>query len=574
MMSRIFECAVLAVMWACALCTTSQAAPLLTGFGGPVDFGEQLVLAPGIDVALVDTAAVFPLGAVTPGGTIDLWVGADGVMGIGAPPPTGPLHMVQPADRPVLVAPYWADADLSRRDGIPDDENAVYIASGDGWLVLTWYRIRPFGNADAANTFQALFSQFDATTPGDFQIEFRYSECNWSAGMEDEFISDGQAGILRVPFAPVLPSSGDGDSFVGGALCLGSNISVPGIWRMAQFATGWATCNPKCLLDADGDGIHAEIDNCPEAANIDQADEDGDGIGDLCEVADLDGDGILDTDDNCPSDVNADQVDTDEDGVGDVCDIDIDGDDVVDRSDNCPAVANTTQLDRDEDGVGDACDDDRDGDGVANVVDLCPDLFDAEQPDLDGDGTGDGCDADVDGDGFESDDNCPQVANPDQTDTDGDGVGDLCEGDFDGDGVADAVDNCPQVANPDQLNLDGDDQGALCDPDDDGDGVLAERDNCPLVANPEQADLDGDGIGDICDTDRDGDAVLDDDDNCPRAANPDQLDGDEDGNGDVCDADLSFDNGFALQGAGCAQGGQHAFWWLLLLMVPVLRRRR
>ncbi|MEE2652189.1 MAG: thrombospondin type 3 repeat-containing protein [Pseudomonadota bacterium] len=36
-------------------------------------------------------------------------------------------------------------------------------------------------------------------------------------------------------------------------------------------------------IDRDGDGIENEIDNCPNAANEDQADSDGDNIGDICD---------------------------------------------------------------------------------------------------------------------------------------------------------------------------------------------------------------------------------------------------------------------------------------------------
>ncbi len=39
-------------------------------------------------------------------------------------------------------------------------------------------------------------------------------------------------------------------------------------------------------VDSDGDGVPDEEDNCPEVANPDQKDEDGDGIGDACEVQD------------------------------------------------------------------------------------------------------------------------------------------------------------------------------------------------------------------------------------------------------------------------------------------------
>ena len=42
--------------------------------------------------------------------------------------------------------------------------------------------------------------------------------------------------------------------------------------------------------DADGDGIADDQDNCPTVANADQADQDGDGIGDVCDP-DRDGDG-------------------------------------------------------------------------------------------------------------------------------------------------------------------------------------------------------------------------------------------------------------------------------------------
>ena len=73
--------------------------------------------------------------------------------------------------------------------------------------------------------------------------------------------------------------------------------------------------------DADADGIANGQDNCPEDANQDQADADGDGYGDACDAPppDADGDGIVDGQDNCPVDGNADQQDTGGDGVGDAC---------------------------------------------------------------------------------------------------------------------------------------------------------------------------------------------------------------------------------------------------------------
>ena len=51
--------------------------------------------------------------------------------------------------------------------------------------------------------------------------------------------------------------------------------------------------------DDDGDGIPNEQDNCPQVANSDQANNDGDAAGDVCDVDD-DNDGIADDDDAFP----------------------------------------------------------------------------------------------------------------------------------------------------------------------------------------------------------------------------------------------------------------------------------
>ncbi|MBU2613391.1 thrombospondin type 3 repeat-containing protein [Patescibacteria group bacterium] len=89
---------------------------------------------------------------------------------------------------------------------------------------------------------------------------------------------------------------------------------------------------------------------------------------------DTDSDGIFDSVDNCPADVNVDQADTDSDGQGNVCDFtpngDMDGDGVDELADNCPGIANPGQEDADADGIGNVCDPTPNGDPDPDPTDI------------------------------------------------------------------------------------------------------------------------------------------------------------------------------------------------------------
>ena len=54
------------------------------------------------------------------------------------------------------------------------------------------------------------------------------------------------------------------------------------------------------VTDMDEDGIDDSVDNCPEIANPEQDDWDGDGEGDACDL-DIDGDEVFNIDDQCPA---------------------------------------------------------------------------------------------------------------------------------------------------------------------------------------------------------------------------------------------------------------------------------
>ena len=232
-----------------------------------------------------------------------------------------------------------------------------------------------------------------------------------------------------------------------------------------------STCSAAIAFDDDADNVSDVVDNCLLVANQDQANFDGDSVGDLCDDDD-DNDGVADTVDSFPfnaflaNDPDGDNVDS--------------GGALGVVQDNCPLVNNSDQVDTDNDSLGDDCDNTPNGDSDNDGID-------------------------------ELQDNCPFLANNNQLDSDNDGTGDICdttpygEADDDGDGVSQDLDNCPLDPNTNQLDTDIDGEGDACDNtpngDSDEDGIDQLTDNCPAVSNPEQIDLDRDGLGDICDND-------------------------------------------------------------------------
>jgi len=105
---------------------------------------------------------------------------------------------------------------------------------------------------------------------------------------------------------------------------------------------------------------------------------------------DKDDDGIMDQFDNCPDNANTDQANNDGDSLGDICDPDDDNDTIADTADNCPFTANTGQADFDNDTIGDRCDPDDDNDGIRDTWEKSNGLnpFDASDANWDNDDDG------------------------------------------------------------------------------------------------------------------------------------------------------------------------------------------
>ena len=202
--------------------------------------------------------------------------------------------------------------------------------------------------------------------------------------------------------------------------------------------------------DVDGDGVDDIAGGAPDIATAQSPNPDGGyvriyrhALAAVDPADDPDGDGVATGADNCPDTANTDQADLDGDGIGDACDDDIDGDGNSNEFDNCPRTPSDDQSDLDGDGVGDACDDDIDGDGTANTDDAFP--RDARySADTDGDGMPDAWETE---NGLN-----PEDAGDADTDADGDGRSNADEFRAGGDPATDDVP--PQVTAPADIVVD------------------------------------------------------------------------------------------------------------------------
>lgn len=168
------------------LAATAVAAPMVSGLGGPAGYGVQ-VMTPNDDSSSSQLDLPFALNFY--GSTFDkFYVNNNGNITF-----RGPLGEYTPSSFPIasqpMIAPYWGDVDTSCNTC-----GAVYSASPNAQtLVVTWDSVGYYSaNASKTNTFQLVLTDRSVgNTAGDFDIQFRYGQLQWTTGEA----SGGQNGL-------------------------------------------------------------------------------------------------------------------------------------------------------------------------------------------------------------------------------------------------------------------------------------------------------------------------------------------------------------------------------------------
>ena len=184
------------------------------------------------------------------------------------------------------------------------------LAGGNNTAVITASDDTALTSTDSINFV------IDAGVTGDYNLHINEGHISWGEGYSACYLAFGTAAFTMREYSAGTNQCqwiADDDSSCAGPLQACKTTTEPN-------------------NDADNDGVLDGTDNCPNVANADQADNDNDGIGNVCdstpdgETSDSDSDGVSDSLDNCPLVANSEQLDSDGDGVGDACDSTPNGD--------------------------------------------------------------------------------------------------------------------------------------------------------------------------------------------------------------------------------------------------------
>lgn len=239
---------------------------LISGLGGTAGYGTQC-LGQNDDGSSnsIDITTSFPGGLNFFGTTqTRVFVNTNGNITFAGGLPTYTPDPFPVAARP-MIAPFWADVDTRHEEsdpfglggcsgpgdgeavmGPPCDnpaQNGVWWNFSSGRAVFTWDRVGYYQcHEDHRMTFQLILTAATGCVgPGDFDVEFRYTQCDWETGDA----SGGSGGFGGTPAQAGFDAGNERDFImiegsraagIARHLCDDSNVAIDGTWRFSVRA--------------------------------------------------------------------------------------------------------------------------------------------------------------------------------------------------------------------------------------------------------------------------------------------------------------------------------------------------
>jgi cysteine-rich repeat protein len=196
-------------LWMGSIAGTARATSLVSGLGGARDYGES-TLGPSDDgsSAAIDITSIFGASGLNFFGTsyTSLYVNNNGNLTFAGPLSTFTPFGIAAGSTPIIAA-FFADVD-TRGTHSPADSNLVYydLDTVNRVFTATWDLVGYYsGHTDKLNAFQIRLTDRGS---GDFDIEFRYAQLQWTTG---DF--SGGSGGLGGSVAHAGYSAGDHTNF-------------------------------------------------------------------------------------------------------------------------------------------------------------------------------------------------------------------------------------------------------------------------------------------------------------------------------------------------------------------------